>query len=117
MRHAISRIIAAIAEVELREKAWPSLLPWLNQTTTNPAVTSRETGVYVLYSALETIIDSEPTIISSFLSHFATLLQDPESLEIRSTALRYCLCFRLVSRPVSSPLQMHGCHRAVHRDG
>lgn len=88
VRHAISRVIAAIAEIELSASTWPALLPWLNQTTSSPNVVHREIGIYVLFTSLEAIIDATPTSIMQFIQHLSTLIQDPASLEVRSTSLR-----------------------------
>ena len=89
VRHAISRVISVIAELELGASHWPELLPWLQQTTSSPSVVHREVGIFVLFTSLETIIDANPTSPMSFIQHFTTLLQDPESLEVRVTTLRF----------------------------
>ena len=88
IRHAISRIIAVIAELELGASHWPELLPWLQQATSSSSVRHREIGIFALFTSLETIIDANPTSPMSFIQHFTTLLEDPESLEVRITTLR-----------------------------
>lgn len=57
--------------------------------TSSTLPTSREVGVYVIYTCLETIVDSTPALIHEFLQHFSHLLSDPQSLEVRITSLRY----------------------------
>lgn len=88
VRHAISRVIAVIAEQELSTTRWPALLPWLNEMTSSTVTTSREVGVFVIYTCLESIMESQPAIIFEFIQHFARLLEDPQSLEVRITSLR-----------------------------
>ncbi|KAF8311476.1 ARM repeat-containing protein [Clavulina sp. PMI_390] len=90
VRHAISRVIAAIGEIELPTSAWPALLPWLNEMTNSPVATSREVGIYVVFTTMDVIMDNAPKSANQFITHFAGLLNDPESLEVRVTALR-CL--------------------------
>lgn len=89
VRHAISRVIAVIAELELENTRWPALLPWLNEMTSSTIPASREVGIFVIYTCLESIINSQPTIIYEFIQHFTRLLEDPQSLEVRITSLRY----------------------------
>ncbi|KAF8329441.1 ARM repeat-containing protein [Cantharellus anzutake] len=88
VRHSFSRVISVIAELELGVNQWPELLPWLQQTTSSPSVVHREVGIFVLFTSLETIVDANPTSPMSFIQHFTTLIQDPESLEVRVTTLR-----------------------------
>ena len=51
-------------------------------------VAHREIGVFVLYSVIESIMDSSTSTIPHFLQLFEKLLQDPESNDVRVTAVR-----------------------------
>ena len=51
-------------------------------------VAHREIGVFVLYSVIESIMDSSTSTIPQFLQLFEKLLQDPESNDVRVTAVR-----------------------------
>ena len=48
----------------------------------------REISVSVLYSVIESIMDSSTSTIPQFLQLFEKLLQDPESNDVRVTAVR-----------------------------
>ena len=48
----------------------------------------REIGVFVLYSVIESIVDSSTWVMRRFLQIFEKLLQDPESDVVRVTGVR-----------------------------
>ena len=51
-------------------------------------VAHREIGVGVLYSVIESVMDPSTSAIPPFLQLFEKLLQDPESNNVRVTAVR-----------------------------
>ena len=72
----------------MQHNTWPTLLPWIQETCMSATVTHREIGVFVLYSVIEAIMDSSTSTIPQFLQLFEKLLQDPESNDVRVTAVR-----------------------------
>ncbi|WWC63972.1 uncharacterized protein I303_106578 [Kwoniella dejecticola CBS 10117] len=90
VRHALSRAVAAIADIELtvNPPQWPTLLPGLYQAAASPTKTHRETAIYVLFSILDTVAESFETQLQSLFKVFSQSLVDPESSEVRVTTLR-----------------------------
>ncbi|EIW66019.1 importin beta-4 subunit [Tremella mesenterica] len=90
VRHALARAVSAIADLELTVKPvqWPGLLPSLYQAAQSPDRMHRETAIYVLFSLLDTIVDSFEPHLKDLFSLFAKTLLDPESNEVRITTLR-----------------------------
>ncbi|WVW79439.1 hypothetical protein I302_101408 [Kwoniella bestiolae CBS 10118] len=90
VRHALSRAVAAIADIELtvNPPQWPTLLPGLYQAAASPTQTHRETAIYVLFSILDTVAESFETQLQSLFKVFSVSLVDPESSEVRVTTLR-----------------------------
>ena len=68
---------------------WPTLLPFLQQTCTSPQAAHREVGIYILYTVLENIVEGFENHMKELFTLFAALLNDPESLEVRITTVRY----------------------------
>ncbi|KDQ49200.1 hypothetical protein JAAARDRAFT_43038 [Jaapia argillacea MUCL 33604] len=90
VRHSTARVVAAIATIEIPTGTWPQLLPFLEHTATSPQASHREVGVFVLYAVLENIIEAFQDHLQSFFKLFESLLNDPESAEVRVTTVR-CL--------------------------
>ncbi|KAK6906100.1 hypothetical protein I203_100082 [Kwoniella mangroviensis CBS 8507] len=90
VRHALSRAVAAIADIELtvNPPQWPTLLPGLYQAAASPTKTHRETAIYVLFAILDTVAESFETQLQSLFKVFSVSLVDPESSEVRVTTLR-----------------------------
>ncbi|ORY33044.1 putative importin beta-4 subunit [Naematelia encephala] len=90
VRHALARSVSAIAELELTVSPpqWPTLLPGLYAAAKSTDKTHRETSIYVLYSLLDTLVESFETEISALFQLFSQTLLDPESGEVRMTTLR-----------------------------
>lgn len=88
VRHSTARVIAAIAGIEVPLNQWEELLPFLEQTCRSPTVAHREVGVYILYTVLENIVDGFESQIQNLFKLFEVLLADPESAEVRITAVR-----------------------------
>ncbi|KAK8069039.1 importin beta-4 subunit-like protein [Apiospora phragmitis] len=83
VRHAGSRVIAAIACIDFESKEWADLLPAVLQLTTSDNVAHREVGSYIVFSLLE----ADPTFFSDHLPKmfelFAKTIRDPESRDVR----------------------------------
>ncbi|EJT96591.1 ARM repeat-containing protein [Dacryopinax primogenitus] len=88
VRHTAARVIAAIASCEMREKAWPTLLPWLYEASTAPAASTREVGVFILYSLTDSINEPFSAHVSEVYELFRRTIQDPESMEVRVNTIR-----------------------------
>jgi hypothetical protein len=82
-------VVAAIAAIEVPNHQWDKLLPFLHSAMTSPVVVQREVGIFILFTVLEEIVDSLESHIPSFFQLFASLLNDPESLEVRITTCKY----------------------------
>ena len=67
---------------------WPGLLPFLEQTCVSQQAVHREVGIYILYTVLENIVEGFQEHMSALFKLFRDLLQDPESGEVRVTAVR-----------------------------
>jgi len=86
IRHADSRVIAAIAEYDMNE--WSTLLPLLvNAATDDSNVQGKETATFVLLSILETNMPELEQHVASFLELFAKTLHDNSSREVRSNSV------------------------------
>lgn len=48
----------------------------------------REVGSYILYTVLESIVDGFQQHLQELFALFQQLLYDPESLDVRATAVR-----------------------------
>ncbi|ANB11517.1 Kap123p [Sugiyamaella lignohabitans] len=88
VRHTSSRVISAIAKIDVDEGKWNELLPFLYQTCKSSSAAEREVAVYILYTLLEA--DADVLIDGSveLLHLFSHTINDPESLQVRvSTVL------------------------------
>ena len=84
VRHADSRVIAAIATLDLdEENEWPELLPALFGLANNSDVTQREVGSYVIYSLLEAIPTCFEEDMHKLLELFSHTIRDPQSADVR----------------------------------
>lgn len=88
VRTASSRVVAAIAGIELPAGTWGALLPWLEQSCTSADVSTREVGIFMLYAVLETLAEYQSHLPALF-ALFEKLVQDPQSLEVRATTVRF----------------------------
>ena len=64
-------------------------MPFLQQTCTSPNVAHREVGSYIIFTVLENIVEGFESHMQSLFRLFESLIVDPESLEVRITAVRY----------------------------
>jgi hypothetical protein len=80
VRHSCSRVISAIASIELVvvPPQWPELLPFLYQLAVAPNQAHRAVGYFILFALLDTVAEC---LQSELPKMFATLgqgLNDPE---------------------------------------
>ncbi|KAE9406240.1 ARM repeat-containing protein [Gymnopus androsaceus JB14] len=88
VRHSAARVVAAIAAIEIPMGTWNQLLPFLQQTCISPNVAHREVGMFMLYTALENIVEGFQDHLSSLFQLFSQTLADPDSIEVRITTVR-----------------------------
>lgn len=87
VRHSSSRVIAAIAKIDLEDGEWATLPGLLAQASTSADVSQREVGIYILFSLLEVAGDAFEDKLPTLFSLFATTLEDAESAEVRTNTL------------------------------
>lgn len=87
-RHAISRVIAEVAEFELPARTWPDVLHFLMKASDSPSAPEREIAVYTLQTMMDTVVGSFAECLPQIYALFAKTLQDPESLEVRITTVQ-----------------------------
>ncbi|THU97754.1 ARM repeat-containing protein [Dendrothele bispora CBS 962.96] len=88
VRHSAARVVAAIAAIEIPAGHWTQLLPFLQQTCTSSNVSPGEVGMYMLYTALENIVEGFQDHLGSLFQLFSQTLADPDSIEVRVTTVR-----------------------------
>lgn len=86
-RHSASRLISAIAKVDLEDGEWAELPGLLLQASTSSKKEERAVGVYLLYSILETMGDGFSSKFRELFQLFTNTIKDPESLEVRVNTL------------------------------
>jgi importin-4 len=83
VRHSQSRLISAIAKIDLDDGEWPELPGMLQQAATSSKAAERAVGVFLLYSILETMGDGFSDKFKELFALFSNTIKDPESLEVR----------------------------------
>lgn len=83
VRHSASRLISAIAKIDLDDGEWRELPGMLQHAATSAHSAERAVGVYVLYSILETMGDGFSSRFKELFALFSQTINDPESLEVR----------------------------------
>jgi hypothetical protein len=63
-------------------------MPALYQGAVSPEVVQREISIYVLYSLLDTVVDTFESHLKTLFELFSKSLMDPQSGEVRMTTLR-----------------------------
>lgn len=86
VQHSGARVVAEIAGVESAAGTWPELLPFLLQTCTSQQVSHRAVGTYILFTVLENVADGFE--FQRLFELLDRLLVDPESPDVRVTAVR-----------------------------
>ncbi|KAK5657985.1 hypothetical protein OQA88_2538 [Cercophora sp. LCS_1] len=82
-RHAMSRLIGAIAAIDLEDGEWPDLLPALHNLASSNEVSQREVGSYIIYSLLEANPTAFGDDIDKLLELFKHTIEDPQSADVR----------------------------------
>lgn len=83
VRHGASRLVAAIAKVDLEDGEWPELPDFLQQAATSSQKEERAVGVYLLFSILETMGDGFSAKFKDLFTLFNRTIRDPESFEVK----------------------------------
>ncbi|KAG7890022.1 hypothetical protein KL936_002696 [Ogataea polymorpha] len=87
IRHSSARIVAAIAEIDIPDHKWPTLLQSLVGGAQDSNVQTREMAVFIIFCILETFPADWFEHSQDFLSLFASTLQDQASLDIQVTSV------------------------------
>lgn len=82
-RHSESRLIAAIANLDLDEDAWPDLIPSLLTLSSSSDASHREVGSYIIYAILDENPTHFVTKVHDLLNLFANTIKDPQSRDVR----------------------------------
>lgn len=82
--------MSAIADLELSQTPplWPELMPALYNLSQASDKISRESGIYVLFSILDTVAETLQVHLKDLFKLFSVSLGDQESSEVRITTLR-----------------------------
>ena len=83
VRHSASRIISAIAKVDLDDGEWAELPGLLHQAATSAKASDRVVGTYVLFAILEVMGEGFADKFKELFKLFNNTIKDPESLEVR----------------------------------
>ncbi|GAA5927116.1 uncharacterized protein JCM15063_000459 [Sporobolomyces koalae] len=94
-RAAGTRLVSALAKIELDKGVWPELLPWLWQLSSAPTAAHREVALQTIFMLLDTIAiaPSQPggpaqSQIPQLLQLLTRTLSDPESFNVRVWSIR-----------------------------
>ena len=88
VRHSLARVISAIAAIEMPHGQWNGLLPFVENACRSMESRHREIGAFILFSILEVVVEGLQNQVEAFLQLYATLLQDPQSLDVRIVTVR-----------------------------
>lgn len=83
VRHSSSRLVGAIAKVDLEDGEWPELPGFLQQAATSLQKEERAVGVYLLFSILETMGEGFSAKFKDLFTLFSRTIRDPESFEVK----------------------------------
>ncbi|KAK4168149.1 armadillo-type protein [Cladorrhinum sp. PSN259] len=86
-RHAESRLVAAIATLDLEEGEWPELIPALYTLASSNDVKQREVGSYIIYSVLEENPTAFGDDMVKLLDLFTHTLRDGQSADVRINSM------------------------------
>ncbi|ODQ83173.1 hypothetical protein BABINDRAFT_159615 [Babjeviella inositovora NRRL Y-12698] len=87
VRHQSARVVATIADIDVPENQWPLLMEGLVGAATSEDVQSKEMGLYILLTLLETSGAILIEHVNVFLGLFSQTLVDPSSKDARVTSL------------------------------
>ena len=83
VRHAASRVITAIAKIDLENQEWVDIFDQLLGAATNEHPRQREVGTYLLFTSLESIGEAMTHRNQELLAVFDKTIVDPQSAEVR----------------------------------
>ncbi|GAA5974435.1 hypothetical protein JCM11641_003210 [Rhodosporidiobolus odoratus] len=94
-RAAATRLVSAIAKIELEQGVWPELLPWLWQMSSAPTASHREVALQAIFMLIDLVAVAPSTAggsgvnqIPALMELLAKTLADPESLNVRVWSIR-----------------------------
>ncbi|KAL2373776.1 importin beta-4 subunit [Blastomyces gilchristii SLH14081] len=87
VRHSCARIISAIAKIDIEDGQWADLPGFLLQAAASPKADERATGIYILFTILETLGEGFQEKFSDLFALFEKTIRDPESAEVRINTL------------------------------
>ncbi|KAL2257399.1 hypothetical protein VTK26DRAFT_219 [Humicola hyalothermophila] len=99
-RHANSRLVAAVAALDLEEGEWPDLIPALFNLASSSEVAQREVGSYIIFSILEENPTSFADHMGKLLELFAHTLRDPQSADVRINSMMSIGAMLLMFEPL-----------------
>jgi len=102
-RHAESRVIAAIAALDLEDNEWPDLLPALFTLVGSNDVPQREVGSYIMFSLLETNPTTFHEHTPQVLQLFSRTIQDPQSADVRINTMMSIGAMLMMFDPEEEP--------------
>ncbi|KHJ30657.1 putative karyopherin-like protein [Erysiphe necator] len=94
IRNLLSRVVAAIANLDFKQGQWTQLPSWLAQAATSEKTRHRETGLYIIYTLLEDAFEIFEDKLPDLFQLLNTTIKDPESAEARINSL---LCLSWVA--------------------
>ena len=83
VRHGLSRVVAAVAKIDLADGEWQDIFDIMLQACNDTNPRSREVGTFVLFSTVESAGESAQHKFPDLLSTFNKTIQDPQSAETR----------------------------------
>ncbi|KAL2158813.1 hypothetical protein VTH06DRAFT_4005 [Thermothelomyces fergusii] len=99
-RHANSRLVAAVAAIDLEDGEWPDLIPALFNLASSNEVAQREVGSYIIFSLLEENPTSFVDHMSKLLELFSHTLRDPQSADVRINSMMSIGAMLLLFEPL-----------------
>ncbi|EER41525.1 karyopherin [Histoplasma capsulatum var. duboisii H88] len=87
VRHSCARIISAIAKIDIEDGQWADLPGFLLQAAVSPKADERATGIYILFTILETLGEGFQEKFNDLFALFEQTIRDPESAEVRINTL------------------------------
>ncbi|KAL2168429.1 hypothetical protein VTG60DRAFT_7290 [Thermothelomyces hinnuleus] len=99
-RHANSRLVAAVAAIDLEDGEWPDLIPALFNLASSNEVAQREVGSYIIFSLLEENPTSFADHMSKLLELFGHTLRDLQSADVRINSMMSIGAMLLLFEPL-----------------
>ena len=113
LRHAQSRVISAIAKVDLANGEWPNLLDLLVQGANSPTPRHREVSTYIMFTTLESAGDQVMHRFQEILALFRKTIDDPASGEVRINTMLALSRLAMVLDTQNDEESLRGVQEAV----